>query len=431
MMNIAIIGGGIAGLTAAAYLARAGQTVTVFEKAHTLGGRARTETKQGFAFNFGPHALYRNGAGVKILRELGVEFSGKINSTDGAFALDNAARHTMPGGFVSLLTTGLMNLPAKLEAAKLLASLPKLETTPLNSLTVREWLAREVKQPKVAQLVQALFRVSTYANDPARQSAGAALRQFQMALSGGVYYLDNGWQTLVNGLRAVAEQAGATIQTDASVKAIEQNTSGFIIHFANGKSLLAASVIIAASPTEAAALIKSNETLANWARTMIPVRAACLDVALTYLPEPHARFGLGIDQPYYFSVHSATAKLAPDNGAMIHVAKYLPPASGENSGENVQTIEQELEQVFDLLQPGWRKAVVARRFLPRMTVTNALVTAANGGTRPGPTVPNSKGLYVAGDWVGNEGQLVDASFASAKATAEIIVQQAHAVAVAA
>ena len=417
-MNTAIIGGGIAGLTAAAYLARAGRAVTVFEKAHSIGGRARTEVKQGFAFNLGPHALYRNGAGVKILNELGVAFSGKINSTDGAFAIDEGAKHTMPGGLVSLLTTGLLHLPAKLEAAKLFASLPSLNPADYAQMTVREWLVQTVKQPKVQQLVQALFRVSTYANDPERQSAGEALRQFQMALSGSVYYLDHGWQTLVNGLRAVAEQAGAIFQTEASVTAIEPNEQGFVIHFSNGQSCSASSVIIAASPADAAALVKTSETLANWARTMIPVRAACLDAALTQLPQPHARFGLGIDQPYYFSVHSTIAQLAPSNGAMIHVAKFLPTQSNEAA----PVIEQQLEGVLDLLQPGWRERVVAQRFLPRMTVTNGLVTTT---PRPSTAVPGIEGLYVAGDWVGNEGQLVDASFASAKAAAELIAQPQH------
>jgi phytoene dehydrogenase-like protein len=418
-MHTAIIGGGLAGLTAAAYLARAGQRVTVFEKAQTIGGRARTETKQGFAFNFGPHALYRKGAGVKTLRELGVNFSGKIAGTDNAFAIDGGTKHTMPGGFVSLLTTGLLNLPAKLEAAKLLANLPKLDAAAQDHLTVREWLAREIKQPKVQQLVQALFRVSTYANDPDRQSAGAALRQFQMALDGGVYYLDQGWQTLVQGLRAAAEEAGATIQAEASVTAIERHAPGFGLHLANGQRAEASSVLIAASPADAAALVKGNAVLDEWAQTAIPVRAACLDLALTRLPQPQARFGLGIDQPYYFSVHSATANLAPENGALIHVAKYLPTESNDDA----PTIAQELEQVLELLQPGWRALVVERRFLPRMTVTNALVTAGGLAQRPSVAVPNIDGLYIAGDWVGNEGQLADASFASAKAAAELIVQR--------
>jgi phytoene dehydrogenase-like protein len=137
------------------------------------------------------------------------------------------------------------------------------------------------------------------------------------------------------------------------------------------------------------------------------------------LPQPQARFGLGIDQPYYFSVHSATANLAPNHGALIHVAKYLPTASTDDA----PTVAHELEQVLDLLQPGWRALVLERRFLPRITVTNALVTAGGLATRPRPAVPGVDGLYVAGDWVGDEGQLADASFASAKAAAEMIAQQ--------
>ena len=56
-----------------------------------------------------------------------------------------------------------------------------------------------------------------------------------------------------------------------------------------------------------------------------------------------------------------------------------------------------------------------------MTVSNALTTAkqfGNGG-RPGPEVLGIAGLYVAGDWVGAEGLLPDASVASGKRAAEL------------
>ena len=54
-----------------------------------------------------------------------------------------------------------------------------------------------------------------------------------------------------------------------------------------------------------------------------PVRLVCLDVALSSLPDEDALFALGVDRPLYFSVHSAYAKLAPNGGALIHIAKYL------------------------------------------------------------------------------------------------------------
>ena len=52
--KIAIIGAGFSSLAAASYLAKAGHSVTVFEKNATLGGRARRLSKEGFHFDMGP-----------------------------------------------------------------------------------------------------------------------------------------------------------------------------------------------------------------------------------------------------------------------------------------------------------------------------------------------------------------------------------------
>ncbi|MDG1270209.1 MAG: oleate hydratase, partial [Ulvibacter sp.] len=52
--KITIIGSGFSSLAAAAYLAKDGYNVTVFEKNKTIGGRARQFTKQGFTFDMGP-----------------------------------------------------------------------------------------------------------------------------------------------------------------------------------------------------------------------------------------------------------------------------------------------------------------------------------------------------------------------------------------
>ena len=55
--NTIVIGGGLAGLTAAAALVRAGHPVTVLESGHRLGGRARTRRRDGYDLNLGPRAL--------------------------------------------------------------------------------------------------------------------------------------------------------------------------------------------------------------------------------------------------------------------------------------------------------------------------------------------------------------------------------------
>ena len=52
--NISIIGSGFSALSAACYLAKDGNTVTVYEKNNTIGGRARQLKKEGFTFDIGP-----------------------------------------------------------------------------------------------------------------------------------------------------------------------------------------------------------------------------------------------------------------------------------------------------------------------------------------------------------------------------------------
>jgi phytoene dehydrogenase-like protein len=127
-------------------------------------------------------------------------------------------------------------------------------------------------------------------------------------------------------------------------------------------------------------------------------------------------------------VHSAWAQLAPKGGVLIHTVKYRQEESAtdiEIDGERTTrrdaasaADERALEALLDRMQPGWRDVLVHRRFLPSMTVSNALVTPSS--PRP-PVTTQVPGLYIAGDWVGDEGLLSDAAFSSARAAAKAIL----------
>ncbi len=52
--NIKIIGSGFSALSASCYLAKLGNSVTIYEKNNTIGGRARQLIKDGFTFDIGP-----------------------------------------------------------------------------------------------------------------------------------------------------------------------------------------------------------------------------------------------------------------------------------------------------------------------------------------------------------------------------------------
>lgn len=417
-----VIGGGVAGLTAAAFVAKQGKSVRLLEQSAALGGRARTKEQDGFFLNIGAHALYRAGRGIEVLRELGIEPQGKIAATANAYAVRKGVKYTLPGGLVSLLTTSLFGVSAKIELGKILGSLQKIDPQPLMNVSLREWLDKEISHNEVKELLLAVIQLSTYTNAPDLMSAGTAIEQVQKALSKSVLYLDSGWQTLVDGLCEVVKNAGVMLETSAKVEVVERNEEGAVkaVRLADGRVFTSDLVVIASGPQLAASLVENSEntSLAKWAKESTPVKAACLDIALSRLPVAKATFALGIDKPLYLSVHSAAACLAPEGGALIHLLKYLPV----NHDESNENLERELEALLELIQPGWREVLVHRRFLPSVVVAHAIPTAKNGGTngRPEPDVKDIAGLFVVGDWVGNEGLLVDASFASARQAAEII-----------
>jgi phytoene dehydrogenase-like protein len=68
-----IVGGGIAGLTATAFLAREGQKVLLVEKNKELGGLVNSFSVNGFHFDAGVRALEDAGIILPMLKDLGIE----------------------------------------------------------------------------------------------------------------------------------------------------------------------------------------------------------------------------------------------------------------------------------------------------------------------------------------------------------------------
>ncbi len=70
---VIIVGGGMAGLTAAAYLSRTGHPVLLFEKEAKTGGLVNSFTHQGFVFDGGIRAIENSGIVFPMLRQLGID----------------------------------------------------------------------------------------------------------------------------------------------------------------------------------------------------------------------------------------------------------------------------------------------------------------------------------------------------------------------
>ncbi|XEC95994.1 FAD-dependent oxidoreductase [Paenibacillus tarimensis] len=425
--DVVVVGGGLGGWIAAAYAAKGGKRVMLAEKAARFGGRALTVHKKGVYLNLGGHAIYRDGECFSVLEELGAAPEGGIPASAGHMVKDGNI-HVIPANVMSLMTTRLLSFRGKIELARLLMELKGLDTAKLPQGSLKEWADRAIREPEVRHLIYALCRTATYAHHPEAQTVGPVLRQIKHALNGGALYVDQGWSTVVERLRQSAVQAGARAEAGKAVAGItlqppeRTGTEGSLyeIRFADGELRYANAVVLAVPPDECCRLVEGSAKTAldRWRRQARPVTAACLDLGMLKLPDPRVQFVMGLDSPFLFTNQSRAAKLS-DNGMLaVHIMKYHGPSEPDAARDMA-----DLERMMDLLQPGWRKEVQVRHYLPCITVVHDYDHISRAEA-PGPAVPELPGLYVAGDWAGHGELLADAAAASGKRAAEALLRQA-------
>ncbi len=391
-MKHMIVGGGIAGLTAANALADSGAQVTVFEQSERLGGRAITTRHDGFAMNIGPHALYRGGAAYRKFKEWGIPISGKAPDLRGGRAYLVHSGELLPFfvNFSGLVRHPWFRVREKIELMRVMRMLASPQNP--RELSMREWIANHAGSERVRQFLAAMVRLSTFCADPEYLSAAAGLAQLRLALTASVLYIDGGWQTIVDGLAARARSKGVEFVTER-VDRCEAGT------------------ILAVAPAEVEKI--SGAKLAGLRSS----RMACLTLGLRQLPANAAHFALGVDQSIYFSVHSDWAKVAENGRVLVHLGKYLKSDELDDRAHR-----SELEAFADLAMKGWRAEAEAIQFLPNMTVTHGFASVEGR-----PDVTAIDGVKIAGDWVGGEGMLTDCAVASALRAAESIQsKRAHA-----
>lgn len=414
--DVAIVGGGIAGLTSAVYLAQAGKSVLVLEKASQLGGRAQTISKNGALFNLGGHALYRGGAAERILNELEINVSGAVPNTNG-YAIWNNELFELPGSLGAMVKTKLLTWSNKTELVRVMLKLKTIDAATIPRMSFREWAEKEIKNPIVRNVFYALTRTSTYCIDYDQLLANAAIQQVQQGLKG-VLYVNNGWQSIVESLRNKALTSGVTIYTNKKITSIDYGMKHQLL-CSDGDTLEVSNVILTTGPEQSMKLVKNSvgTLLETWNQQASPVYAACLDVALKKLPRSNHHFAIGIDQHILFSNHSRACSLSDDGKSVIQLIKYL----GTKNEGSADCHKKELESILDLMQPEWRKELVAQQFLPRMIVVQDMISIKDNPYF-GPSIPEIPGLYIAGDGAGHGEMLVDAAFASAKRAAKAIIE---------
>jgi hypothetical protein len=154
----------------------------------------------------------------------------------------------------------------------------------------------------------------------------------------------------------------------------------------------------------------------GWGPVGPPTTVACLDLGLRQAPSKKVLFGVG--EPLYLSTHAPAADLAPSGRAVVHLMRY-----------GARDATSDRSQLWALARAAGisEDDVIEQRFLARMIVTSAIPVPGSGlAGRPRVDSAGLDGVYVAGDWVGPEGLLADATLASGSAAGALAADHAGA-----
>jgi oxygen-dependent protoporphyrinogen oxidase len=177
-MNVAVLGGGVTGLTAAWRLSTAGHSVRLFEAGARLGGSVKTEIIGGWTIEAGPNSFQETPEVSALVGELGLA-AERIEALPGSknryiVLGGKLAALPSPPSALGLLTTPILSLGAKWRVARERSRKP-LERA--GDLSVGDFMRDHFGAEAVARVVQP-FVGGIYAGDAERLSARYAFPRF-------------------------------------------------------------------------------------------------------------------------------------------------------------------------------------------------------------------------------------------------------------
>jgi phytoene dehydrogenase-like protein len=371
---ITVVGGGLAGLTAAVACAEAGRRVRLLEAHESLGGRARSAAGP-YKANLGPHVIYKDGAFWDWLseRELLPPFAGPPLSGI-RFRWQGVARRLPPLGAV----------PAVLRL--------RGREAPVDT-DFRSWAAAHSDE-RTAEMLSAAAGVYTFHHDPGELSAAFVWKHSVRVLLSPpptARYLIGGWSALVDSLERRMRQLGVEVETGHRVE-----------------SLPDAPLIVATELSQARALLGDDSL--DWPAG----HTVCVDLGLRHRRgDPFVVSDLD-EAGWVERFSAADPSLAPSGEELVQAQMPVRPS------ESTEDAALRLDRLLDVSLPARRERETWRR-QQVMAARSGPLDYPGRSWRDRPAIDRGDGVFLAGDMVAAPGLLSEVAWASGVEAAKLAV----------
>ena len=419
-VRVAVIGGGLAGITAAIALAESGADVTLLEARPRLGGATCSFSRDGLTVDTGQHVFLGCCSAYRgLLARLGMTEHATLQDrfdvtvlspgADGRPGKARLRRTALPGPLHMLPALGrypFLSFAERMSVARPALAMRRVNPADPAADTQRfgDWLAQRGQGERTRRALWDLFSVSALniAGDDASLALAAVV--VKTGLLGKNDAADIGVPALPLGElhgdagATLLAKLGAQVVLSTKVSAIEPDQDGgYRIQLAQGDPLIADAVVLAVPHEKAAPLIPAGalpeQTVAGWAGLGA---SPIVNVHVIYdRPVMDLPFVAAIDSPVQW-VFDRTRISGMDRPGHQYLAISLSAADQYADIPAAKLREQFLPALAELF-PAARDARVTEFFVTRERRATFRQAPGSGALRPKAATARP-GLVLAGAW---------------------------------
>ncbi|MDR7318559.1 NAD(P)/FAD-dependent oxidoreductase [Brevibacillus nitrificans] len=424
--DVVIVGGGLAGLSSAAYLSSKGKKVAVLERGQ-LGGRAVTLKIKGFNFNFGAHAIYARDSSVlkTFEKELDLHIDWQdFNPTKAKYDIGNDLT-AVPANVQGLFQTKLLKgLDKVLFTFEILKTMLKMETGHPH-MSIQKWMEKKNVNEEVKEMMLTLASSNFFTREPEKIPSDVFFSYYSRLFTTNkpVAYIGGGWQALINEFVRVIEANNGVILTKTKVESFHVEEDR-VVGVVTPEGEFTADEFISCIPPKEMVKVFAETRLehaiaqhAEYEPTVVVVYDIGLkeriDVPYSYIYDKQNNIFI-TDISYYDQT------CVPEGGQLLQATAYMRQSEVGNK-ELAEQRKLEIEALYDKHFAGWREQLVVPRVSTRAIVQEIKWTM---NQKPMPIfMPDYRNLFFAGDWCEGQGQLSELSFSSAMNVAKLILEK--------